>query len=185
MTTRTITRLGSADSVLRSAPTSSGELERALRAGDYAFARGRIDVIEDGGLVRRCRFVHVPPRDELEVYEDDVTYVGDARTGQLRYSDGTTEPATSARAARDIPNWLLRPALAPIWGRDGDGWSLDATQLVLVDDHIRVPLQARRADLSDGFIDVVWPGAYLSHLSFGEDEYRLRELEWRPLRVRS
>ncbi len=156
-------------------------IERALFATDYHRATGRIDVFDDDEAVRCCRFDHVPGDATLRVEYagEGVVYVGDSRQGRLEYPDGRVAAASSAREPRDIPNWLLCPALAPIWGRPGEDWSVDSSSPQWVDDErFRLPLRALRPGQRDGYIEVRWPQAYLTRLTLGSEHYVLRELDW-------
>jgi hypothetical protein len=164
-------------------PSPSSLVERALQTTDYIWARGRIDVVDNGETVRSCRFGHEPLASKLEVQcsIEAVTYRGDAHGGSLTYTDGRVVPATSAREPRDIPNWLLCPALAPIWGRTCDGWLIDTSMTDWTEPgRARIPLRAVRRGLPDGYADVVWPQAYISTLALGQEHYVLRELDWQP-----
>lgn len=169
-------------------PSPSSLVERALQTTDYIWARGRIDVVDNGETVRSCRFGHEPLASKLEVQcsIEAVTYRGDARGGSLTYTDGRVVPATSAREPRDIPNWLLCPALAPIWGRTCDGWLIDTSMTDWTEPgRARIPLRAVRRGLPDGYADVVWPQAYISTLALGQEHYVLRELDWQPSPTRT
>jgi hypothetical protein len=150
---------------------------RTLLATDYHRAAGRIDVVEDGVIVRSCRFVHVPSRAELRVQcaIDGTSYVGEGGHAYLERPDGARFRAGPPSAPRDIPNWLLCPSLAPIWGRPGECWQADLRESVPVRDGlVTVPLR------SDGFFEAAWPGGYLRRLVLGAEHYVLRELNWQP-----
>jgi hypothetical protein len=160
-------------------------LERRLLSSDYDRASGQIDVVVDGVLVNRCDFTHVPTMSRLHVRcsVEGWTYTGDARHGRLDYVDGRTAAATSASEVRDIPNWLLCPSLAPIWGRPGERRRLDgAAAEALAGGQYRVPLRSITGAEPDGFADVVWPDGYLSRLVMGEETYLVRRLERDPQR---
>ena len=160
---------------------SGRSVERALLATDYHRAAGRIDVVEHGVTVRSCRFVHVPDRAELRVYcsIDNILYLGSGRHGLIKRADGRRFAAPAPTAHRDIPNWLLCPSLAPIWGRAGEDWSADTSGSLVVDGRIvTVPLHGSADRV--GHIEIVWPGAYLRRLALADEHYVLHELDWQP-----
>lgn len=159
------------------------DVERALFRTDYHRAEGLIDVYEAGILVRRCRFLHVPAKQVMRVHcaVDNITYLGRGEHGCIVHADGSRFDAVGACAPRDIPNWLLCPSLAPIWGRDGEEWDADTSGILrLRDGAVTVPLRTVSPRQKDGYAEVVWPGAYLRRLVFGDEQYLLRELTWQP-----
>jgi hypothetical protein len=161
------------------------DVELALLSADYSRAEGRIDVVERDVTVRSCRFVHIPGRALLRVHcaVDGITYVGHGDRAHIERPNGSRHPAVPPTAPRDIPNWLLCPALAPIWGRPGDGWRAALSgRSPLRDGAVTVPLRALDAHQQDGYLDVVWPDGHLRVLALGDEHYVLRELDRDPIR---
>lgn len=161
-----------------------GSVVQAVVLGtDYHRAEGRIEVLERGRVVRNCRFVHVPRTSSLWVHcsIDRTTYVGDGAHGRIEHADGRWSSAPGATSTRDIPNWLLCPSVAPIWGRPGDDWQVDmARMLRLRGTTITVALHTTSPRQRDGEAEIAWPDGYLRRLAFGDEHYVLRELNWRP-----
>jgi hypothetical protein len=158
-------------------------VEELLMRSDYDHASGRIDILTDGAVVNSCEFTHVPRVELLRVRcsVEGWTYIGDARRGRLDYDDGRTAAATPASEPRDVPNWLLCPSLAPIWGRPGERWRLDgAAAEPIAGGHYRVPLRSLAGGEPDGYADVVWPDGYLSQLVMGGETYVVRNVERVP-----
>jgi hypothetical protein len=154
-------------------------VENTIFATDYRYASGRIDVIERGDTVRSCRSVHDPQaqRRWIRCSVEELTYVADAGTGRLERADGSSILAVPASEPRDIPDWLLCPVLAPIWGSPGQHWRADTAALQSHGNRIRMPL---RSAAQTGFAEIVWPDRYLSQLSLGDELYVVRELDWQP-----
>jgi hypothetical protein len=158
-------------------------VESVLFSTDYHRAEGLIDVLEHGTVVRSCRFVHTPATSALWVHcsVDRTTYIGDGKHGHVEHPDGRRFPAPGATAIRDIPNWLLCPRTAPIWGRPGEDWDADTSRAMPVTDGaVTLVLAATSRRQRSGSAEVAWPEGYLRQLDLGDEQYLLRELTWRP-----
>lgn len=154
-------------------------IEAALFSTDYRYASGRIDVLDRGETVRSSRFIHdsVAQRRWDHCSVENLTYTGRGCTGELERADGRLMVAQPAIETRDIPDWLLCPMIAPIWGRPGEQWRADTTAAKDYGDHIKMPLWSSTAS---GFAEIAWPDGHFSKLCLGDETYVVRELDWQP-----